>query len=190
MRLSILICSVPSRVKEFSILEQLIEQSKGKDVEVLYLGDNWKQSIGEKRNHLVNISKGDYVTFVDDDDRIADNYIDSILNNLRHRTDVICFRVSITQNKGETWKPVYYSKDFGKDRNYSDRYERLPNHLMVFKRALILKVPFPLKNMGEDFAFARDIKPHLRTETIINKTLYYYNADRETSESFKRHLRK
>jgi glycosyltransferase involved in cell wall biosynthesis len=190
MRLSILLCSVPSRVKQFGVLEQLIEQSKGKDVEVLYLGDNWKQSIGEKRNHLVNMAKGDYVAFVDDDDRIALNYVDSLLRAMRFNDDVICFRVSITQDKGETWKPVYYSKDFRRDRNYPNKFERLPNHLMAFKRGLLLLVPFKHQNMGEDANFAIRIRKHLRTENIINKTLYFYNADRATSESIKRNSSK
>lgn len=188
MRLSILICSVPSRVKEFNVLDQLIEQTKHyKDVEVLYLGDNWKQSIGEKRNHLVNMAKGDYVAFVDDDDRIALNYVDSILKAMRFNDDVICFRVSISQDKGETWKPVYYSKDFKRDRNCPNKFERLPNHLMAIKRGLMKLVPFHDRNMGEDANFAMRMKRLLRSENIINKTLYYYHADRETSESFKRY---
>lgn len=187
MKLSVLICSVPSRVKEFGILEQLIEQTKGSEVEVLYLGDNWKQTIGEKRNHLVNMATGDYVTFVDDDDTISDDYISSIMTAIKFNTDVICYDLNITQTRGKTWKHVRYSIDFKRDRNYPDKFERLPNHLMVFKRGIMLLVPFNSVNMCEDAQFAIAIKPYIKTETKINKTLYFYHADRSTSESIKRY---
>ena len=41
--------------------------------------DNKKRSVGEKRQDLLNLAKGQYLVFIDDDDRISDDYISSII---------------------------------------------------------------------------------------------------------------
>jgi len=189
MKLSVLICSLPSRVNEFNILHELNSQIKEfkNDVEIIYLGDCWNWSIGEKRNKLISLACGDYICFVDDDDMISDNYINLILKAINKKTDVITFEVKIRHLN--EWKKVFYNKDFLRDKNFPKYFERLPNHLMVFKKEIYEKVKFRNLNMGEDSIFAREVKPLLKTQTKIKDTLYYYHADREKSESIKRHNR-
>ena len=55
MKLSVLICNTHTRVKNFLpvIVEELTRQAGGKDVEVLWLGDNKKRSVGEKETTLL-----------------------------------------------------------------------------------------------------------------------------------------
>ena len=42
--------------------------------------DNKKRTIGKKRDEMLKLAQGKYVTFVDDDDRISDDYVDEIMN--------------------------------------------------------------------------------------------------------------
>jgi hypothetical protein len=92
MKLSILICSVQKRLHKFAQLaEHLEKQAQNKPVEILWLGDNKSMTVGEKRNKLLSLAKGQYVCFVDDDDWVADDYIDELLKGTESGADVICF---------------------------------------------------------------------------------------------------
>ena len=77
---TIAIASVPARRElRQRILDQLDEQvAKYSDIEILVLEDNRKRILGDKRNALVDIAQGEYISFVDDDDLVSDHYIDTI----------------------------------------------------------------------------------------------------------------
>ena len=66
LKLSILIPSVPSRRKTFlqRILDQLESQINTNDIEIVVLYDNKKRTVGEKRNDLLNLARGQFLTFI------------------------------------------------------------------------------------------------------------------------------
>lgn len=187
MTLSILVCSVTNRFNTFlpNIINKLQSQADNfDDVEIICLIDNKKIMLGDKRNQMVNIAIGDYVTFVDDDDDIADNYVEKLYLATDSKADVITFRVDVSLNGGE-YKPCYYSKDYPNDYNEPDSYHRLPNHIMCIKRELVLATPYKSILRGEDSAFAKDLLPKIKTECALNDTLYFYNFNQETTETQK-----
>lgn len=55
----------------YSIYESLSMDDQD-TVEILTLVDNKKMMLGHKRNVMVDMCRGEYVAFVDDDDRIED----------------------------------------------------------------------------------------------------------------------
>jgi len=183
-KISILCCSLPNRLKTFSTIEEAERQARGLPVEVLYLGDNWKNPTGVKRNILKNNANGLYMGFIDDDDELKPDYVSSILEATQYQKDVICFDVEITQNGGDT-KPVYFSKNHRRDENRKSSFIRLPNHLMYYKRRIAQGVDFKKMTMGEDSLWAKSVKIFLESEHKIDKFLYHYIANTETSESIK-----
>lgn len=187
MELSILVCTVTNRVNNFLpiIIKKLEKQAEGKEVEILYLGDNRKRSIGTKRNDLLLLSTGKYACFVDDDDDISDDYIDMILQAIKDNPDVIVFKALYTDKKHDIQKEVKYSCEYQVDGEDKDYFYRLPNHLMVFKHEILQNIWFKEINFGEDFDFAKQIKPYCRKQASITKVLYYYNYDENLSESRK-----
>lgn len=190
MKLSILVCSTHNRYNTFlpKILDQLFGQLKEldpehqKQVEILTLIDNKTIMLGTKRNNLIDISKGDYLVFVDDDDRVADDYISSILEATETDPDVITFIASVSIN-GETPKPCHYSSMYDSDFNKPDSYHRLPNHIMCVRRELAEAVRFKPILYGEDSDYSKRLKPLLNTEFHIGKTLYFYDYNIETTEA-------
>lgn len=188
--LSILVCSVHTRYNTFlpKIQEQLYNQlaalgvADQARVEVMILTDNKQMMLGHKRNKMVELAQGKYVVFVDDDDRIAPDYISSLLEATASGADSIVFQAQVTINGGEP-KLCYYSKSVRQDFNTPTAYHRIPNHICCIKRTVSLKSSFPNVLYGEDAGYSKVLLPHLKTEHKINKVLYYYDYDINTTET-------
>lgn len=188
--LSILVCSVHTRYQTFlpKIQEQLYTQldklaeADQQRVEIIVLVDNKQLMLGHKRNTMIDIAQGKYISFVDDDDRIADDYIATLLAATEKGTDSIVFTAMVSQN-GEPAKPCYYSKDHKRDYNKSNAYYRIPNHICCIKREVSLKSSFPNILYGEDAGYGKVLLPFLKTEYKIDKVLYYYDYNADTTET-------
>ena len=155
------------------------------DVEILIYSDNKEESVGGKRNKLVGLAKGEYVSFLDEDDRVSDDYIEQLLEGIKSGADIITFDVSVSID-GATPKPCYYSMYFDGDKNEPNAYYRLPNHLMCVKREIALQVPFKEISFGEDADYAKRLKPLLKSEHSINKVLYHYDYNSKTTATQRR----
>ena len=87
MILSILIPSINERAGMLAgllrKLEEQINLCQAKDkVEIRVSIDNKEKSTGKKRNELLNEALGEWVVFADDDDELADCYVEEILKAL------------------------------------------------------------------------------------------------------------
>lgn len=188
MKLSILICGVPSRIingKSSKILTCVCEQAKQfeNEVEVLFLLDNKQRMLGEKRNDLVNLSKGKYIAFIDDDDEISSDYVKELIDSIDLGDyDVINFVVKVSLNDSP-YKPCYYCKNIENDFNLANSYHRLPNHIMCVKRELAIRVPYKNILYGEDSDYSKRLKPLLKSQLSIDKVLYSYNYNSQTTET-------
>jgi glycosyltransferase involved in cell wall biosynthesis len=193
--LSVLICSTHTRSKTFGpkIQAQVWDQYNALPVEyqqrleILMLTDNRKMILGDKRQRMIEIAQGRYVQFIDDDDRIEPDMFQTILDATSSNADVITFGDSAAMD-GKPAKLCTYSISYAADRNFPDRYERLPNHKMATKRELALKAGYPSIGCGEDSAYAKRLHPHLTREFSIKRTLYHYDFSTATTEA-QEHLR-
>lgn len=190
--LSVLVPSVSSRRETFApkIMDQLFGQHEALSpedqtrVEILMLTDAKGVTLGTKRNDMVRLARGAYVAFVDDDDRVTPDYLSSLLEATERGDDVITFLASVTTNGG---RPMVcrYSMAFDEDKNTSKEYHRIPNHLSAVRRELALRTPFPELGKSEDSEYAKQLKPLLRSEYHIDRTLYHYDFDTRTTETQK-----
>jgi 23S rRNA U2552 (ribose-2'-O)-methylase RlmE/FtsJ len=184
IQLSILICSLLERNNTFlnKLLDNINQQIVNKPVEVLILSDNANRPVGTKRNDLLKLAKGKYVSFVDDDDRISNDYVDSILKEIYEwESDVIVFDAEITFD-GYNPKLVKYGREY----DYCEKpeaYYRHPNHLMVHKKENITEYFKDIKT-GEDDEWALRMLPRIVTQSRINKILYYYDFNTSTKKYF------
>ncbi len=179
-KLSILVCTIPERLGYLERLKRNLAAQMTKDVELLINDSNG--SIGKKRNQLLEEAQGKYVCFIDDDDLVAPNYVELILNELVGDPDVIGMNLIMTTN-GKKAERSYHSLCFEEWSEIPDPlrmepgkkvYFRNPNHLNPVKRELALKVKFPEINHGEDRIYSMELLQHLKTENYIDQPLYYY----------------
>ena len=100
------------------------------DIEILSDSDEYI-SIGNKRNLLLKESKGLYVCFIDDDDDIADYYIEELSKVVESGKDCASLKGIITWN-GERPEIFEHSIKYKSYRNNLKNqeviYERYPNH--------------------------------------------------------------
>lgn len=182
--LSILICSLPNRLEKLKpIIDSLRHQSIGKSVQILYLGDNKSMTVGEKRNKLLDLADGWYITFIDDDDQIKPNYLPRIMEAIKEVPEVITFQVEKFFN-GQQDRTQKFSREYGRNHRSPDKKFNLmlPNHLCVWRKDVI-KERFPHKNLAEDHQWAEMMLPHYSNEFHIDEVLYTYNFDKSVTET-------
>lgn len=189
MKLSILILTLPSRRKTFlnELLDNLETQvSQYDNVELLVLYDNKKRSVGEKRDSILSIAKGEYIVFIDDDDVVTDDYVSSIMNCINENvgTDCVVFDSICTIDDGI---PIHckYGVEYEYNHNASGNgfWTGKPAHTMVYSRQLALEASFGDRNVGEDFHWVNQVHNKIKNQSRIDKVLYYYKMNHKTTET-------
>lgn len=174
-KLSILIPSLQGRKRLLDkLLSDLDLQIKGRDVQVLTDVDKGQVSVGSKRHRLLQSASGDYSVFIDDDDKIADNYIEEILKAIESEPDCVTYRLHYLTKRGGDAIPVDFDLRYKKDSNSVIPFERIPNHLCPVRTIIAKQISFKAMKYGEDADYAFRLKPYLKTQRKIEKTLYYY----------------
>lgn len=175
MILSVLIPTMPKRRDMFERMSNEIRSQilkSGQEIE--FLADNGEGSVGLKRQRLLEAAQGDYVVFIDDDDRIDPNYLNYILVALKQNPDVVglCGIITIDGRHARRFR-------IGKDYKYEEKkgvYYRYNNHLCPVKRSIALQVGYKDIGYGEDYDYATRLKDSglITTEVFIDQNLYFY----------------
>lgn len=176
MKLSLLIPTIVGREHYYDALIESLAEQVTDGVEIIRLKDNREMTIGEKRNKLLQSAKGDYVAFIDDDDRIGQNYIKHLLEGINKGVDVCSLTGIITTNGLKPKKFIHYL-GCPHYMEWEDVYHRYPNHLNCIRADIAKRFTFPEKNHGEDTSFADQLKKSrlLKTEHTIDEVIYYYD---------------
>jgi glycosyltransferase involved in cell wall biosynthesis len=195
--ISVLILSIPSRTESVTSLLKKLEGQLGnrRSVEILVLTDNRSQSISEKRNVLLQAARGQFVCFMDDDDGIANNYVDALLTAAEENPSVDC--ISFDQFCSLDGEPMNVSFGIGNPHGQLWRNEdgllgdikRPPYHMCLWRRELAQSEEFrPMfaangQSYGEDIDWLMRLYPKVQTEHHITEPLhmYVYNSDTTTS---------
>ena len=176
IKLSILIPTLPNRLELFylPLMKILLKQIDSyNNIELISLFDNKKRTIGRKRQNMIDVIQGEYVCFIDDDDRISDDYIKLIMDTLDNNpnTDCVVFWSCINQPNMED-KIVKFGFEEGNN---------LPCHVHVWKSSIVKKYEYKNINHGEDNDWINRAKNDIHHLSKIDKILYYYDARYNTT---------
>ena len=182
MRLSILMPGLENRMQRCAIKDQ-IESQIVPGVEFLELIDNGEETSGAKRQRLMEMATGDYIAFVDDDDLVSTDYLQSLLESIEEGPDVVTFNVQaefayIRKTEVELW-------EFGLHHDDRDARKMCANHLSAWKKSVATSVAWcPALGCGDDQLWYKPLlmSGRARTERHLDKVLYHYLWDvRNTS---------
>jgi len=178
MKLSILICTIPSRsemLKKLTNQLRLLLSNYDKYEYEILIQPEQNLNVGKKRNILLQQASGDFVVFIDDDDEIHDNYVDVFMDAIQSNPNADCigYRGYITfdGNSKKDWVISITCKTWYEENGV---YYRTPNHISPVKRSIALQVMFPEIAFGEDFEYSKGIYPLLKEEVFIDEQLYHY----------------
>ena len=191
---SVLIPSIPSRVQRFlqPLCENLVRQARARlDVEIISLLDNQVRSIGEKRDALIQLAQGKYLAFVDDDDDVSGDYVESITDCLdkNPNVDVVVFNQQATINDGNPFIVRYgleYTQNQQACHDLSGRWldiTRPPWHICAWKSSIAKSHRFPNSSYGEDWEWVQALIREAKTQARVDKALHYYRFDDTVSEA-------
>lgn len=188
--LSILIPSIPERSANLNMLLDniFIQNELAKKIDCFeYMGGiemciddsksflNGGLSIGKKREGLVKKATGKYLCFLDDDENISPNYVETLLRMCNEDKDVCTFR-SIFKLK-DYWglvdmKMVYKVNDQASP-DYTIR--RPPWHICPVRSEFAKLYPFEDINNAEDFKWFEKVLSHCTSEAHTDRILFQYN---------------
>jgi hypothetical protein len=188
VKLSILVPTIPNRVggKFLMLMTELQKQIGARtNIEILGLFDNKKRTLGEKRQAMIEITNGDYLVFIDDDDRLASTFINDVMDALEKNPDADCvvYDCICTINGTRSIHCKYgveyeYSPD-----NRGPLWYGKPAHTMVYRSSIAKRHSFASKSFGEDTDWVKRACKDIKQQVRIDKVLYYYDCNTETSET-------
>ncbi|WP_245851007.1 glycosyltransferase family 2 protein [Paenibacillus herberti] len=174
--LSVLIPTLPDRSAAMgSMMEELQAQMLGLPVELLVLTDNRKRTTGAKRNSLLKQAQGRFIVFIDDDDRITEDYVHRLLEQIEREPDADCIVFDVmVHSGGKPLRPCKYGTEYqyGMDANF---YYRKPNHLMAYRREIAQRHHFADVSFGEDDEWAGRASADVKRQLRIDAVLYHYD---------------
>lgn len=144
------------------------------DVEIL-INDSDSDTIGAKRNDLLDRSRGEYICFFDDDDTPEPNYIEEQLKVVDSGCDCGSF-TGLYYEDNQFRKPFIHSIKYTEYSEDQNNYYRPPNHLNCIKSKIAKQFRFPENNFGEDTDWAMQIctSEALKSEYTTNGAIYNY----------------
>lgn len=190
LKLTILVATVPNRLHTFypRIMTELMRQTADRtDVEVIALFDNKKRTIGKKRDDLLQMAQGRYVVFIDDDDRLHEDFVYEIVkaidrlpvNDAGEGCDCIVYNSMCSVNGDTPYLCKYgmeYNYEILHDGTPQKEWHGKPAHTMVYRTALAQRHRFTDMGHGEDYDWVKRACTDIKSQYRIDKVLYYYDA--------------
>ena len=126
--------------------------------------------VAKSRNKGIGIADGKYIAFIDCDDMITMDYVDTLLNAIdTYDTDVINFN----------WYDMTTHEEYRKPHNPAP-------WKAIYKKETIPRFSEDYEYGHEDVPFQGEIDSGKYTITYLDKLLYFYNSNREGSLFWKK----
>ncbi len=169
------------------------------DVEVIALMDARTSWLGDKRNQLLDLARGDYLTFLNDDDMVVDNWLPRVMALIDEYNGADVFSVQgeclDREEPGAEWRHSHYmatslefeghhSIQFRKDAGkYGDILCHPPAMWCVWKSSVAKQARFGSRTYGEDHDWMMAARKKAKTQVLVREVMYEYYSDDRTSEA-------
>jgi len=154
-------------------------------VELIALCDNKQMSIGRKRQQLLNMAKGEWIVFFDDDDDPNENYVQMILDKISPQYDCMGIKVKMTTNGVNEQTCLHrFGRPWAENKEGYD-YIRPIIHFNPVRRELALKAGFKDLRYGEDKDYSDRLNKIVKKEVFIDEWLFHYRYSNKMPHNLK-----
>lgn len=141
---------------------------------IIIVNHETNQGVAKSRNEGIELANGKYISFIDCDDQITMDYVETLLKAIdKYNTDIINFN----------WYDMTQHVEVRKPDNYAP-------WKAIYKKEMIPKFREGIEYGGEDVYFQSDLQTGINegryTITYLDKLLYLYNSNREGSLFWKK----
>jgi hypothetical protein len=170
----ILICSIEHRAEMLDDLLAELGLQLLPGVGVRVFRDNLETVYGEKCQRLLDSSTADYVSFLDDDDWIAEDFIATIVTALEQKPDYVGFKVRYTVD-GHPQIPVFHTLKYSGWVNNPEALYRDIVHFNPIRRDLATQGRWEGGD-GADRRWADQLRALgiVQNEVYIDRELHHY----------------
>lgn len=175
---TILIATLGQRASRFRrVLDNLLPQLDihNGQVTVSALYNNGERPLGHVRHALLNGATSTYVSFVDDDDELPDYFVAEVMSRLDGVVDYVGWQMQCYVD-GLRMKPTYHSLRYNQWADDRRAYYRDISHLNPMKTELAKLGDFRRGRPPEDINWVTQVRPHVFTESYIDKIMYHYHS--------------
>lgn len=179
----ILIASIVHRTDMLTELLAELERQLVPGVGVLVYRDNRQALYGPKCQRLYDSSQADYVSMLDDDDGISEDYVEAVMEALRERPDYVGYKILYTE-WGEPQMPIVHSLSAGGWFESGGTLYRDICHKNPLRRDLATQASWE-GDGGADITWAFTLRQLgcVKTEVFIDRELYHYRSTGAYSSS-------
>ncbi|WP_078553419.1 glycosyltransferase family 2 protein [Bacillus alkalicellulosilyticus] len=168
---------------------KIIESYQEKDKRiVVYHQENAGPS--ESRNQGLTNSKGQYIVFIDSDDTVHENHIQSLVTEMNStNADIVCCGYFDISHYGTIKHNDFDKKDEINTKSMISKILQGTGGVLwakIYRRDIIQKFNLRLDNqiyMSEDMVFVLNYILYCKKFSILNEYLYYYNRLNQNSIS-------
>lgn len=170
----ILMCSIVHRTEMLAELLGELERQMVPGVGVRVFRDNLETVYGTKCQRLLDSSTADYISFLDDDDWIAEDFIETIMAALEEGPDYVGFKVLYTED-GIPQQPVFHTLQYGGWVNAPEALYRDIVHFNPIRRDLAIQGEWEGGD-GADARWAQRLRECgcVKNEVFIDRELHHY----------------
>jgi hypothetical protein len=194
-KLSILIPTIPERQSKFDYLREEVRRQAAACYKIHpVLGvveivvDNSKKfteggiTIGAKRQNLITEANGEYLCFLDDDEAVSPDYVETLLRLCWEKPDIGTFNnLSKLDNYWMVVRMSLHTRDNEQAR--PGIIKRRPWHICPVRSSIAKKYSFPDSNYGEDWVWFEQVLKDCKKEFHYENIIHQYNFSKVNSQA-------
>lgn len=162
---------------------EILREYEQKDSRIRLINKE-NEGISAVRNQGMELAQGEYISFIDSDDWIEENYLEALYTAAKkYDSDIACSNIIRVTGKRHRKKIIYKKEEFTTESDKKNELTKVPINSYVwnkiYKRESLLKsgVKFPVGRVYEDVVWCIKAIYYLNGVVTVPDAVYYYRKN-------------
>ncbi len=162
---------------------EILKDYAQKDSRIILI-DKENEGLSKARNQGTEIASGEYISFIDSDDWIDENYLEALYNAAKkYNSDVACGNIIRVSGNRKRNKLIYTKEEFSRDSDKKNELTNVPVYSYVwnkiYRRDKLIQsgVKFPIGRGYEDIIWSIQAIYYLDGVVTVPSAIYYYRKN-------------